>query len=443
MMVVKKSIGRRTVLRGLGVTLALPLLDSMVPALVAVRRTAGAPLKRFGAIYVPNGIMMKNWTPAAEGTGVELSAILKPLEAYRDRMQILSGLCSNHIPSGAHAGASTKYLTGMPGVQGTQLRAGVSVDQLAAREMGKHTQLASLEVSLEASDSTTVCSVGYSCVYTNTISWHNATTPLPMVHDPRAVFERLFGDSESTDPAVRLERMRKDRSILDSVNQKITSLQRQVGPGDHGRLDEYFAAIRDVERRIQMAEAQGALDVPAVDRPRGVPATYEAHAKLMFDLLTLAYQADLTRVSTFMMSHELSGRTYPEIGVPDAHHPTSHHQGSQDKLAKLTKINTFHTTLLSYWLNKLRSTPDGDGSLLDHVMLIYGSGMSDGNAHSPDDLPILLLGGGAGDLKGDRHIRFAAGTPLPNLHLTLLDKLGVHANRLGDSTGSLAELSGI
>ena len=443
MIVFKKAIHRRSVLRGLGATLALPLLDGMVPALVAMRRTAAAPTNRLAAVYVPNGIMMANWTPVEEGRGFEFPVILKPLEPYRDQLLVLSGLCSNHVPSGSHAGASTKFLTGAPAMQGTELRAGVSMDQLAAREFGRQTQLASLELSLEAGDSTTVCSIGYSCVYTNTIAWQNPTTPLPMAHDPRAVFERLFGDSESTDTAARLARMRTDRSILDSVHEKIAHLQRQVGPEDHARLDEYFAAIRDVERRIQMVEQQSARDVPAVERPRGVPAVFEDHAKLMFDLLTLAYQSDLTRVSTFMMSHEFSGRTYPEIGVPDAHHPTSHHQSNPDKLAKLTKINAFHTTLLAYWLEKLRSIPDGDGTLLDHLALVYGSGLSDGNAHSPDNLPILLIGGGGGQIKGGRHLRFPDGTPLPNLHVTLLDKLGVRVDAIGDSTGQIPGLSGI
>jgi hypothetical protein len=324
--------------------------------------------------------------------------------------------------------------------QGADLEAGISMDQLAAKEFAEHTQLASLELSLESSESGT-CDVGYACAYTNTISWRGPTTPLPMEHNPRAVFERLFGDTGSTDPTARLARIQSDRSLLDSLTEKISRIQRKLGPRDVAQLTEYLDAVRDVERRIRKAEEQNAQELPVVSQPIGVPSSFDEHAKLMFDLQVLAYQCDLTRVITFMMGREFSGRTYPEIGVPDAHHPTSHHQNDPEKLAKLTKINTYQAVQFAYYLEKLRSTSDGDGSLLDHMMIIYGAGMSDSNAHSPVNLPILLGGGGAGQLKGGRHVRYSRDTPLANLHVTLLDKLGTHVDRIADSSGVLEGLS--
>jgi hypothetical protein len=448
MMITKKAMSRRTVLRGAGVSLALPLLDAMIPALTAFQKTAAKPVNRFGAVYVPNGIMMPQWTPSAEGSSFEFTPILKPLEPFRDRLLVLSGL--NSIPPakqagavGVHARASTRFLTDTPPkvTNGADLEAGISMDQIAAKELGKHTQLASLELGIESTDSAASCDNGFNCVYTSTISWRSATTPLPTEHNPREVFERMFGDTASTDPATRLARIQQDRSILDSVTQRITRLQQKVGSGDQAKLDEYFEAIRDIERRIQNAEQQSSKELPVVDQPAGIPVAFEDHVKLMFDLYALAYQCDMTRVITFMIAHEFSGRTYPEIGVPDAHHPISHHQNDPSRLAKLAKINTYHTTLFAYFLNKLKSTPDGDGTLLDHVMVVYGAGMSDSNAHDPKNLPILLAGGGAGRLNSGRHLRFAKDTPLANLHVTLLDKLGVHIDKLGDSAGELSQLS--
>ena len=447
MIISKKAIPRRAVLRGIGATLALPLLDAMVPALSAIRRMRATATNRLGIVYVPNGVphMAQNWTPAAEGAAFEFPAILQPMGRFRDRVLVLSGLNSNPPPTpagqdpGLHARASTRFLTNVPPkfTTGSDLMAGVSMDQIAARELGQQTQLASLELSMESTESAGTCDQGYSCAYTSTISWRSPATPLPMENDPRAVFERLFGDSGNTDPAARLAHMQLQRSILDSLTEKTARLERGLGPDDRAKLNEYLDAVRDVERRIQNAAQRNTVELPVTEHPAGIPGTFDEHAKLMYDLQVLAYQSDLTRVSTFMMGREFTGRQYSEIGVPDAHHPISHHQNDPDKLAKLLKINSFHTNLFGYFLDRLRGTPDGDGTLLDHVTLIYGAGMSDSNAHDPHNLPILLVGGAAGQLKGGRHLRYPAGTPLANLHLTVLDMMGVHLGRIGDSTGEL------
>ena len=442
MIITKKAIPRRTVLRGLGASLALPLLDGMVPALEAVRNTAARQVRRLGVVYVPNGIMMDHWTPATEGAGFDFPTILGSLEPFRDSVQALSGM--DGVESlGAHARASTRFLTGVPANpdNGSDLRAGVSMDQIAGRMSGRETQLATLELALDGRDFSGSCDDGYSCAYTNTISWANDTTPLPMENNPRVVFERLFGDSGSTDPAVRKARLARDASLLDSVTERAGDLSRELGAGDQAKLRQYLDAVRDIERRIQMAEAQSDRELPVIAQPSGVPGTFGEHASLMFDLLALAYETDLTRVATFMMGREIAGRTYAEIGVPDAHHPISHHQNDPEKLAKLTKINTYHVQQFSKFLDRLRSTPDGDGSLLDHSMIVYGAGMADSNSHASKDLPILLAGGAVGT--GGRHIRYPEGTPMANLHLTLLDRLGVPVESLGNATGqlSLAPLS--
>jgi hypothetical protein len=442
MIITKKAIPRRTVLRGIGAGLALPLLDGMVPAFAAIRNSAANPVRRFGVVYVPNGMAMKHWTPDGEGTGFEITRLLDPIAAYRDQMTLLTGL--NGVPSnaGVHASAATRFLTGVtPARTESNLRAGISVDQLLAREFAKHTQLGSLELALDSRDVSGSCDVGFSCTYTNTISWRNETTPLMGENNPRAVFEQLFGDSGSTDPAARLARMQKDQSILDSVTEKINSLQSGLGASDRLRVNEYLDAVRDIERRIQMAEAQSDRELPEVDQPAGVPATYTEHAKLMFDLLLLAYQTDLTRVSTFMLAREISGRTYPEIGVPDSHHPTSHHRDDPTLYEKVAKINTFHLTLFSHFLKKARATPDGDGTLLDHMVMLYGAGMSDSNRHDNKGLPLVMVGGGSGHLKPAGHIRYAERTPISNLHLTILDKMGVPVDKMSDSTGKLELLS--
>ena len=444
MIITKKAIPRRTMLRGLGASLALPLLDGMVPAFTALRDTAANPVRRLGIVYVPNGMMMDHWTPTTEGSGFDFPTILEPLEPFRDQIQVLSGMHGVDA-EGPHARASTRFLTGVASQRddGSNLRAGISMDQIAGRVLGRETQLATLELAIDGRDFAGSCDEGFSCAYTNTISWANETTPLPMENNPRAVFERLFGDSGSTDPAVRRARLEKDASLLDSVTERARALSRQLGPTDQGKLNQYLEAVRDIERRIQMAEAQSDRELPVIDQPAGIPSTFGEHTRLMFDLLALAYETDLTRVATFMMGREITGRTYAEIGVPDAHHPISHHQRDPVKLEKLRKINRYHAELFSEFIARLSSTPDGDGTLLDNSMIIYGAGMADSNSHYSGNLPILLAGGAAG--RGGRHTQYPEDTPLPNLHLSLLDKMGVPIESLGDSTGRLPleTLSGV
>ena len=435
MIITKKAISRRMVLRGIGATMSLPLLDGMVPALTALVNTAAKPTNRLGVVYVPNGIAMGSWTPKADGAAFELTPILQPLVPFRDRLVVLSGL-NGAKGGGSHAGASTRFLTGVTSKASEyDLHASVSLDQLVAKELGQHTQLASLELALDSRDVSGSCDVGYACAYTNTIAWRGPTTPLPMESNPRAVFERMFGDSGTTDSRTRLARIQTDRSILDSVTQTVADLQRGLGPTDRVKIAEYLEAVRDVERRIQKAEEQTTRELPVVEQPPGIPSSYEEHAKLMFDLQVLAYQCDLTRVITFMLGRELTGRSYAEIGVPDAHHPLSHHLNDPQKIAKIAKINTYHVALLAYYLEKLRSTRDGDGSLLDHMMILYGAGMSDSDKHDPSNLPILLLGAGSGQLKGGRHLKYSHDTPMANLLVTVMDKLAVPMETIGNSTG--------
>ena len=438
MIIFKKTLPRRTLLRGIGASLALPLLDSMVPALSSASAQTAQPAKRMGVVYVPNGMAMKSWTPSTEGSGFEITRILRPMKAYQNRMLVLTGLNGSSSNAGVHASASTRFLTGtIPARSESDLQAAVSVDQLVARELGKQTQLGSLELALDQSDVFGSCDIGFSCQYTSTIAWRDAHTPLPMETNPRVVFERLFGDTGTTDPAVRLKRIRKDQSLLDSVSDRVSELNRKVDAGDRAKLDQYLDAVRDVERRIQLAEAQSDRELPLLEQPAGVPQTYEEHAKLMFDMQVLAYQTDLTRVITFMMGRELSGRTYAEIGVPDSHHPTSHHRDDPTLYEKVTKINEFHTSLFAYYLDKLDATPDGNGSLLDNLLMLYGAGMSDSNRHDNTGLPLVLLGGGSGSVKGGRHLRYREGTPISNLHLTMLDKMGLPLEKLVNSTGPL------
>ena len=436
MIITKKAIPRRTVLRGLGASLALPLLDGMVPAFAALRNTAANPVPRYGVIYVPNGMMMNHWTPSTEGSGFEFPLVMKPLEPFRQHIQVLSGM-HGVDGEGPHARSATRFLTGVSAQpdNGSDLQAAVSSDQLAARVLGSETQLASLELAIDGRDFVGSCDDGFSCAYTNTIAWANETTPLPMENNPRVVFERLFGDSGSTDPAVRKARLAKDASLLDSVTERAGDLSRQLGSNDQAKLTQYLDAVRDIERRIQMAEAQSDRELPVVDQPAGIPTTMGEHAKLMFDLMAIAFETDLTRVTTFMMGREITGRTYAEIGVADAHHPISHHQKDPAKLAKLTKINQYHVELFSQFVDRLANTPDGDGTLLDHSMIVYGAGMADSNTHGSKNLPILLAGGAAGT--GGRHIMYPEDTPLTNLHLSLLDRLGVPVETLGHSTGRL------
>jgi len=440
MIISRKAISRRTVLRGLSATISLPLLDSMVPAMTGLAQTPAAPVHRFGVVYVPNGMVMESYLPATQGAGYELTPTLQGLAPFREHVLVLSGLdCvpSPGRPGGAHAKASTRYLTDIsPPTSETWLDAGISVDQILANELGRQTQLASLELAIESSDTAGACDVGFACAYTNTISWRSANTPLPMQHNPRAVFERLFGDSGSTDASVRLARLRRQRSVLDSVTEEARSLGGALGPSDRSKLTEYLDAVRDVERRIQRAEQQNDRELPVLDRPAGAPPSYEEHVKLMFDLEVLAYQSDLTRVTTLMLGREFSGMTYPQIGVPDAHHPVTHHAQEAEKIAKVALINAYHVRLFAYLLEKLRATPDGDGTLLDHLTLMYGTGLADCNAHATSNVPVVLAGGGVGGLRGGRHVHYDS-LPLANLHLTLLDRFGVHWEKMGDSNGRI------
>ena len=439
MNITTKSLPRRTVLRGMGATLALPYLDAMVPALSVLAKAAAKPIHRFQAIYVPNGMAMPYWTPAAEGSNFELTPILEPLAPFQDQLLVVSGLRSSwtHV----HAGASGSFLTGAaPGRRSeTEVLADTSIDQMLAREFGSETQLASLEVTMEHEASAGQCGSGLSCAYTQTISWRSASQPLPMEYNPRAVFERLFGDPGLTTQALRDERMQQKKSILDSVSGKLADLGLKIGPQDRVKVSEYAEAVRDVERRIQLAEAQGAIDPSImVEEPQATPEVFEDHLKLMFDLQLLALQTNLTRIITFMYGREQSPRAYPQIGVPDAHHPLSHHENVPERIALMSKINTYHVKLFSdYYLAKLRATPDGDGSLLDHMTILYGTGMSNSMAHVGINLPLLLLGGGAGRLKGGRHLKYAGDITNANLLLTLLDKFDMSVDRIGNSTGPL------
>ena len=432
-----KALPRRTVLRGLGATVALPLLDAMFPASV-FSRTAPKRIHRFQAVYVPNGMAMEYWTPKGEGRDFEISPIMEPLAPFRDQMLVLSGLDREKFA--VHAGASGSFLTGAPrgGDNETDLLADVSVDQLIARELGKETQLPSLEVSMDPAKDAGSCEAGYSCAYQYTISWRTPTQPLPMEYNPRLVFERLFGDSGSTERAVRVARLRQKQSILDFVTGQLADLKREIGPEDRIKIEEYTEAVRSVEHRIQLAEERSDIELPVLEQPRGIPRAFEDHAELMFDLQLLALRTDLTRVVTFMMGPEQSARPYPQIGVPEGHHPLSHHGNVPALITQMSKINRYHVELFSQYLAKLRATPDGDGSLLDNMTILYGSGMSNSTAHAAENLPLMLVGGGAGGLTGGRHLKYSDGpTNHANLLVTLADKLGVPVDRVGRSTGKL------
>lgn len=440
MMITKRALSRRTVLRSLGAAIPLPFLDAMVPALTALQGTAAQPRLRFGAVYVPNGVIPGRWFPSAEGTAFEFSPSLKPLERFRDRVMVVSGLDSVPPPPPGerqynnHADASTRFLTDV--TPSRSLRAGVSIDQILARHIGQDTPLPSMELALESVDSGSSCDFGRSCIYTGTIAWSGPTSPLPMEHDPSAAFVRLFGDG-TADARAREARARQKGSILDSLLDEVARLQASVSAPDRSRLSGYLESVRDVERRIQKAVAFN-VEEPSFDRPAGIPDTFEQHARLMFDLQWLAYQGDVTRVVTFMIGREFSGRTYPEIGVPDAHHPISHHQRDPIRMEKCAKINHYHVSLFSEFVEKLQATPDGDGSLLDHVAIVYGAGMSEGNGHVPENLPILIVGGANGRIAGGRHLKFTKGTPLANFHLSLLDRFGVRIDQHGNSTGPVS-----
>jgi hypothetical protein len=438
MFVLKKALPRRTFLRGMGATLALPLLDAMTPALAA----AAEPARRLGFIYVANGVIQNQWKPSTVGTGFDLPPILTPLEPVRAHINVFTGL--SHLQAdtfgdgtGDHPRASAVWLTGVHAYDrtkpGVEVRLATTADQIAAKELGKSTRVSSLELHVDP-PTQGACDSG-DCFYVNTVSWRNPTTPNPTESHPRIVFERLFGDGGSA--AVRSARLRETGSILDSLDDEVRSLSRSLGRGDTRKLDEYLDAVRDVEQRIQNAAAQGAISVELPERPVGIPESFEEHTKLMLDLVALAYRADITRVFTLIFSRELSPRSFPNIGVTEQHHPTSHHRNDPTLIAKKAKIDTYHVELLTYFLTRLQATPDGAGSLLDHSLIMYGGGMGDGNLHRHSDLPCVLAGSLDGRVKTGRHLAYPLDTPMANLLVTLLDRAGVHVDKLGDSTGPL------
>jgi hypothetical protein len=446
MFVSKKHLSRRTMLKGMGVAVSLPLLDSMIPALTAQSKTAANVVPRLGCIYIPHGAVMDKWTPIGTGADFELSPVLSALSNHREDVIVLSNLCHHMAEAlgdgGAdHSRATATWLNGTHAkkTEGEDVRAGTTIDQMAAAKIGQSTRFPSLELATE--DMTGLigaCDVGYSCAYMNTISWINPTTPLPMEINPRVVFERLFGEG-GTVPE-RLARMNEDKSILDEITASVPGLQKGLGAKDRTRMNEYLENIREIERRLQIAEKQAGTQLAVPNAPVGVPDSYEEHVGLMFDMMALAYQSDTTRVFTFMMARELSQRSYPQVGVPDPHHATSHHQDNPEKLAKLVKIQHYHLTLFAKFLDKLKATPDGDGNLLDHTTLVYGSCLSNSNIHNHNPLPTLLAGGGAGTLKGGRHLKYPENTPMSNLLLTVLNKVGLPTEKVGDSTSGLSDV---
>jgi len=445
MFVTKNSISRRTVLRGVGTTVALPLLDAMIPAFA--KAAATKPVRRFGVVYHPNGVIYDQWLPKGEGSNFELSPTLKGLEPFKDKLIVVTGLFSDQAEAlgdggGDHSRACGSYLTGVHVKKSDSIvENAVSMDQIVAKAFENETQLSSLQMAADDNSLLGSCDLGYSCAYSATLSWLTPTLPLMAENNPRVLFERMFGSSDSTDPRVRAARLRQDHGLLDSVSERVNQLQRQLGASDNRKMNDYLASLRDVERRIQKAEEQSSKELPDVTQPAGIPEKFEDHVRLLYDLQLLAFQADLTRVTTFMYGREQTGRPYPQIGVPEPHHPLTHHQGIPEKMEKCAKIQRYHIGLFAEYLGKLRNTPDGEGSLLDHVILLFGSGISNSDRHTHGPLPTFLVGGGAGTLKGGRHLVYPEHTPLTNLQLTLLNKLGVPAEKLGDSNGEFKNLS--
>jgi hypothetical protein len=443
MFITKKSLPRRTFLRGVGATLALPLLDSMIPARTLLAQTAAKPLPRLGFVYVPHGAIYDKWTPATTGAGFEFTPILKPLEPFRDYVNVVSGLGHRAADTTAvHSLSPTTWLSGVrpKATQGVDAFAGVTADQIAAQAIGQDNPLPSMELATEDhSGLIGSCDRDYGCIYMNTLSWRTPETPLPMEINPRKVFERMFGQGGS--PSERLARIQEDRSILDAITKEATALQLQLGPSDRQTMNQYLENVREIERRIQRAEkSQGDADLQLPARPAGVPFDFEEHVALMYELMALSYQANITRVITFMVSREVSNRTYTQVGVTDGHHAISHHQNRAEKMAKNVLIQTFNVNQFKGFLDKLKSMPDGDGSMLDHTLLLYGSNMSNSNAHDHFPLPNLVVGGAAGKMKGGRHLKYEDHTPMTNLLVTMLDKVGVTHESLGDSTGTLENL---
>lgn len=442
MFITKLSLPRRTFLRGVGSMMALPLLDAMVPALTAMAETAARPVRRLGFVYIPMGMNAAAWTPKAEGQITELSPTLAPLAPFMNQLTVITNLeIKNAYTTGNHASANCAFLSCAKAkrTEGTDYQLGTTVDQIAAQIIGKATPLPSLEIGTDLIAQVGNCDNGYACAYQNNLSWSSPTTPLPTEADPRVIFERLFGDGGK--PEHRRAELKKSGSILDWMTADMARLRRELGPGDRTRLSQYVESVREVERRIQKAEQQSDLTpLPDLERPATVPAVWEDHVRLMFDLQVLSLQTDMTRIITFQLARETSTRSYPHIGVPEPHHPVSHHTNDPEKLAKLAKINAHHVSLFAYLVGKLKETPDGDGSLLDHSIYVLGSGMGNPDIHNHTNLPIVLAGGRAGTLDSARHIRYEQPAPLANLHLTLLEKVGVRLEAFADSDGRVAEL---
>jgi hypothetical protein len=438
----KKHISRRTFLRGSGAMVALPFLDAMAPAQTPIRSTAAAPKTRFACFYVPHGATMDKWTPAAEGSGFAFTEILKPLEPFREHINVVSGLAHPYVAgaggadvsAGAnHTRAAAVFLTGAVPERGAQAHLGVSADQMAARHIGQDTPLPSLELSIE--EAVLACEAAFSCAYRNSISWKSPTDPQPMQNNPRLVFEKLFGDGSTG--AERRARRQESRSLLDSVVEQVATLQKDLAPGDRRRLTQYLDDVREVERRIQRAEASVRDDITLPDVPAGVPPTFQEHLKLLMDLQVIAFQSEITRVSTLMFARELSGATYPETTIRDPFHNLSHHSNDRGNMDRFAQLNTYHMTKFAYFVERLKGIPDGDGTLLDHSLVLYGSSLSDGNQHNFSPLPLILAGTASGQVKGGRHLQFPKDTHMSNLLLAMLDKLGVRQETFGDSTGML------
>ncbi len=441
MIITKKALPRRTFLRGLQATLALPLLDAMIPAATAWAKTPAQPVRRLGYVFIPMGCDHARWIPTGQGALTELSPSLSPLESLRDQLTVVTNLELENSYPGTHDTSNSGFLSAAfaKHTESSDYHLGTTADQLAAKQIGQETQLPSLELSMDVDPLAGVCNNGYACVYMNSLSWSSPTAPLPSEAHPRIVFERLFGEGGT--PEERRVALKSRASLLDSFSDEIGRLKGALGTPDRARVDQYLDSIREVERRIQRAEAAAEDNPdPDLDRPMGVPAAFADHATLMFDLQALALQGDITRVITFQLTRELNNRTYPEIGVPDPHHPTSHHGNDPEKLAKIAKINTFHVSLFAQFLEKLKATPEGNGSLLDNTVYLYGSGIGNPSLHDHQNLPILVAGGAACGLKGGRHIKYAEQTPLANLHLTLLDRAGVQIDAFGDSNGKVEDL---
>ncbi len=436
--ITKKHLPRRTFLRGAGVAIALPLLDSMVPAQTALGQTAANPRSRLGCIYVPHGATMDKWTPAQEGKGFEFTETLKPLEKYRDRLVVVSNLAHPQAAgvgsdAGAdHARSAAVFLSGAH-PEKDSVHVGTTIDQIVAEKLGQDTPLPSMEVAIEENGLN--CGAGYGCAYTNTISWKTPTLPLPMEHNPQVLFEKLFGEGSTAEQ--RIARKQQSRSLLDSVTQEIASLNKELPPSDRARMGDFLDDVREIERRIQKAQNQASKEVKVPDAPVGIPEAFDDHFKIMFDLQALAFQANITRVATMMYARDTSGAVYPQSGVREGFHVASHHSNSRANMDRFAIINRYHTSLLAYFIEKLHSTPDGDGTLLDHSLILYGSSMSNGNQHDHDPLPVVVAGGASGALRGDRHIIAAPHTPMSNLLLSILGKLGVQQNSFGDSTGMI------